>query len=239
MNSNYEETLDKNFDRALELCSNSYSYRDLIMFLKEGNIPEKQFAALELSELKSEVDAEIFISNLINCDGKIREAVAQKFTEFITNEKYRDYFSQFPLILAKSTIDINANISRMIIDSLVYLRENKFFGIKYAELLVTYIEEAFEGLDKIIYKDKKYTINKQMFKLYWCLEGLNNYSQYVEEKVLLEILEESLKQTEYTVREKAARIIAKNSKKPLFSDLFLLVQNDLNYYVRETVKDII
>ena len=72
MSSNYEETLDKNFDKALELCSNTYSYDELIEFLKVGNIPEKQFSAIELSELNSEADAKTFISNLINCDGKIR-----------------------------------------------------------------------------------------------------------------------------------------------------------------------
>ena len=54
MNSKYEKTLDENFDKALELCSNSYFYDDLIEFLKNGNIPEKQFAALEISELKNQ-----------------------------------------------------------------------------------------------------------------------------------------------------------------------------------------
>ena len=29
MNSDYEQTLDKNFDKALELCSNAYSYDEL------------------------------------------------------------------------------------------------------------------------------------------------------------------------------------------------------------------
>ena len=83
MSLNYEETLDKNFDKALELCSKDYSYDELIEFLKNGNIPEKQFAAIEIRELKSLEDAQIFISNLINCDGKIREAVAHKFSELV------------------------------------------------------------------------------------------------------------------------------------------------------------
>ncbi|MCR5266553.1 MAG: hypothetical protein K6E29_08195, partial [Cyanobacteria bacterium RUI128] len=118
MKSDYEKNLDENFDKALTLCSNSYLYDDLIEFLRNGNIPEKQFAALEISELKSQENAGIFLSNLINCDGKIREAVAQKFSEFVGEEKYREYFSQYPDILAKATIDINANISRMVIDGL-------------------------------------------------------------------------------------------------------------------------
>ncbi len=236
MNSKYEKTLDENFDKALELCSNSYFYDDLIEFLKNGNIPEKQFAALEISELKNQEDAGIFLSNLINCDGKIREAVAQKFSEFIQYSKYQEYFSKCPLILAKSTIDINANISRMVIDGLVYLKDFSEFGQSYAGQLLEYIKEAFDGLDKIIYKDKKYTINKQMFKLYWCLEGLNCYSQYVSKDVLKEILEKSIVLSEYTVREKAAQLIIKYSNDDDFAELVKKIREDENYYVRKYVK---
>jgi len=236
LNSKYEQTLDKNFDRALELCSNSYSYEDLIEFLKSGNIPEKQYAALEIPALKSEKDAGIFLSNLVNCDGKIREAIAHKFFEFINNKTYRDYFSKYPAILAQSTIDINANISRMVIDGLYYLKDYKEFGQSYTQQLLEYIDEAFCALDKIIYKDKKYTINKQMFKLYWCLEGLYNYSDYVPQKILFSVLKKSYAQSEYTVREKAAGLIIKNIKYPDFKILAQDIKNDDNYYVRNLSK---
>ncbi|MCM1265671.1 MAG: hypothetical protein NC200_05675 [Candidatus Gastranaerophilales bacterium] len=232
MNSNYEETLDKNFDKALELCSNSYSNEELICFLKTGNIPEKQYAALEISELNSFDDAEIFLSNLINCDGKIREAVAQKFTELVLNETYREYFSKFPDILAKSTIDINANISRMVIDSLVLLKNFDDFGKQYAKALVVYIQESFDGLDKIVYKDKKYTINKQLFKLYWCLEGLNHYYQYVDINILEQILKRAMSLSEYTIREKAAQLLTKSDLSERLPGLTEILKNDSNYYVR-------
>ncbi|MCD8377795.1 MAG: hypothetical protein LUB59_03300 [Candidatus Gastranaerophilales bacterium] len=232
MNSKYEETLDKNFDRALELCSNSYSYGDLIGFLKSGNIAEKQYAALEISELRTQEDAEIFLSNLINCDGKIREATAQKFLEFVKNKIYCGYFSKFPVILAKSTIDINANISRMVIDGLYYLKGNEEFADKYVKIILRFIDEAFQGLDKIVYKDKKYTINKQIFKLYWCLEGLNNFCDYVCADKLRVILGRAIDLSEYTVREKAAQLIMKNSSNQKFKYLVDRVTADENYYVR-------
>lgn len=233
MNSNYEETLDKNFYRAFELCSNSYSYNDLINFLKSGNIPEKQYAALEISELKSLDDAQIFISNLINCDGKIREAAAQKFSEFVNSQTYREYFSNFSDTLAKSTIDINANISRIIIDSLVLMTNFEIFGQKYAQKLVEYINEAFDGLDKIIYKDKKYTINKQMFKLYWCLEGLNHYYIYISPDIMKQILKRTMSLSEYTVREKAAQLLSKNNPEYDYSEILNKITEDENYYVRQ------
>ena len=232
MSSNYEETLDKNFDKALELCSNEYSYSELIEFLKSGNIPEKQFSAIELAELKNEKDAEIFISNLINCDGKIREAVAQKFSEFVEVEIYREYFSKFPLIFAQSTIDINANISRMVIDGLALMKNNNKFAKIYAQKLVEYAEEAFDGLSKIIYKDKKYTINKQLFKLYWCLEGLNNYYNYIDKEKLGYVLEQSVKQTEYTIREKVAQLLSNENLAENYPQIVETLKNDENYYVR-------
>lgn len=235
MNSDYEQTLDKNFDKALELCSNSYSNEDLIELLNDGNIPEKQFASLEITELKTEDNARVFLSNLINCDGKIREAVAQKFSEFVTNEKYRQYFSKYPDILAKSTIDINANISRMVIDGLSFMKEYESFGKAYADNLTGYIKEAFDGLDKIVFRDKKYTINKQLFKLYWCLEGLNNYYQYLETDELFDILERTLKESEYTVREKAAQILTKLTDNK-FDLLKEELKSDENYYVKRMLK---
>lgn len=235
MNSNYEETLDKNFDKALELCSNEYSYEELLEFLKNGNIPEKQFASIEIQELKSLEDAQIFISNLINCDGKIREAVAQKFSEFVGVNVYQEYFAQFPLVFAQSTIDINANISRMVIDGLALMKDYDEFAKIYAEQLVKYTDEAFDGLSKIIYKDKKYTINKQLFKLYWCLEGLNNYYKHVDDEKLGSILEQSLSQNEYTIREKVAQILNNTDLKQKYPSLIEKLAQDENYYVKRLV----
>lgn len=234
MKSDYESTLDKNFEKALGLCEKEHSYNELIQFLKDGDIAEKQYAALVIDDLKSEADAHIFISDLINCDGKIREAVAQKISEFIKVEKYQEYFKGYPEIFAKSTIDINANISRMIVDSLVYLKNDKYFGEKYSQCLMNYIDEAFDGLEKIVFRDKKYTINKQLFKLYWCLEGMLNYSQYIDNKTLHNILLKTFDISEYTVREKAANLILQKADVPLFLDLLERVVADENYYVKMT-----
>ena len=235
MISDYEKSLDENFDKALNLCSNSYSHKDLITFLRNGNIPEKQFAALEIKELQNEDDAKVFLSNLINCDGKIREAVAQKFSEFVSNENYRNYFSKYPDILAKSTIDINANISRMVIDGLSLMTDYKSFGEQYVKKLTEYIYEAFDGLDKIVFRDKKYTINKQLFKLYWCLEGLNNFDKYLDKKQLYKIFERTLEENEYTVREKAAQILAKKTDE-LYKPLKIILQQDDNYYIKRMIN---
>ena len=236
MKSDYEQTLYENFKKAVNLCSAKYSDSELIDLLKSGNIPEKQYAALEIKKLSSKEDAEIFLSNLINCDGKIREAVAQKFSEFAENETYREYFCNYPEIFAKSTIDINANISRMVIDGLTLMSDYPQFGRDYAKNLIYYIKDALDNLDKIIYKDKKYTINKQLFKLYWCLEGLSRYSKYIEEETLIEILKKSLEQKEYTIREKVAQIVILQTSDK-FREIYEELKSDENYYVQRILKD--
>ena len=174
------------------------------------------------------------MSNLINCDGKIREAVAQKFSEFVEVKEYRDYFSKYPAIFAKSTIDINANISRMVIEGLELMSNYEEFGRDYANQLKSYIYDAFEGLEKIVFRDKKYTVNKQMFKLYWCLEGLNNYWHYLDENDLFKILERASSEKEYTVREKSAQILKKQTSE-IFEPLINRLKNDENYYVRKEI----
>jgi len=238
LNSNYEKTLDKNFEKALNLCSRTHTHDELLKFLKDGNIPEKQYAALMITELNSKEDVKIFISNLINCDGKIREAVAQKFLDFTQNEKYCEYFTQYPQILAKATIDINANISRMVTEGLEKLVTYSDFGYSYAHELLGYIQDAYDELDKIIYKDKKYTINKQLFKLYWCLEGLKNYWTYTQTNEIKPILKRALEESEYTIREKVAQILVRMPKND-YNDIINVINNDENYYVKRILNEVI
>lgn len=234
LKSDYEQTLDENFNKAWELCLGQYTHNELMCLLKNGNIAEKQFAALELSKLDNINDAKIFLSNLINCDGKIREAIALKFYEFVHIEEYKVYFKNYPQILAKATIDINANISRMVIDGLKLMSDDKVFGKKYLSEIKRIINESFAELDKIEYKDKKYTINKQLFKLYWCLEGVKVFVWCIDETELIYILEKALEQKEYTIREKIAQIIA---IRPLLNmkNILNILSEDNNYYIKRVL----
>ena len=100
----------------------------------------------------------------------------------------------------------------------------------YVNFLVKYTTEALNELDKFIFRDKKYVINKQLFKLYWCLESLKNFYEQVDESTLKNILERSIAQNEYTVREKAAQILQKTNK---YEELKSKLLNDENYYVRQ------
>ena len=230
MNECYEHTLDVNFNKALTLCSESYTKEQLLCFLKDGNLPEKQFAALELSSVDNQDEADILMSNLTGCDGKIREAVAFKLRELIDN--HSDLFLKYPDIFANATIDINANICREIIDVLGYLKDDKNFSEKYLEKVVLFINEALNTLDSFNFRDKKYTINKQLFKIYWCLEGLNVFAEYINEDELFSILNRCSQIQEYTIREKVALVLKNNAKSDKLIDLKSKLKLDENYYVK-------
>ena len=168
MNTGFYKDLDTNFEQALKMSDVNFSHEQLISMLINGNIPEKQIAALKLECLKSKEEAGILVFNLTGCDGKIREAVALKIRNLLyADSKYLDFFTQAD-IFAEASIDINGNICRLVIDSVALLKKSKDFSNVYTYRILTFIKEAFKELDSFIFRDKKYVINKQLFKLFWC-----------------------------------------------------------------------
>ena len=229
MNSGFYKDLDTNFEQACELCEREFSHEELLSMLKNGNIPQKQIAALKLDSVENEEEAAILLDNLTGCDGKIREAVALKIYR-ILSENQQGLFSKLnPKVFADATIDINANICRLVVDSVRLLKQDTDFAHKYTEYVQQYTIQALDELDKFIFRDKKYVINKQLFKLYWCLEALKYFYELVDEKLMLDILKRSAAQSEYTVREKAAEIAILSEK---FAEIQNLLRQDSNYYVR-------
>lgn len=234
LNTGFYENLDTNFEQAFIMSQKDFSHNELINMLQNGNIPEKQIAALKLDSINSNTEAEILAGNLTGCDGKIREAVALKINKLLTNEsniKILFANSNFAKIFADATIDINANICRLVIDSACTLRDFPEFTTTYTQCIVSYTLEALNKLDSFIFRDKKYVINKQLFKLYWCLEGLKYFYEFGDKNQIIEILSRSGIQKEYTVREKVAEILIMEEFSEL-SELKKALQNDSNYYVR-------
>ena len=236
LNTGFYKDLDTNFELALEMSQQDFSDETLINMLKTGNIPEKQIAALSLNSIKNEADAKVLVDNLTGCEGKIREAVALRINRAITEQpETAGYFNQAETF-AKASIDINGNICRLVIDSVSFLIKNETFCEKYKSLILNYIQEAFEELDKFIFRDKKYVINKQLFKLYWSLEALKLFADKMNYSELYPIIKRSSEEREYTIREKAAQIIIiLNTEK--FSEILEQLKKDENYYVRNACKN--
>ena len=109
--------------------------------------------------------------------------------------------------------------------------QNLVFLEKYKTKILQFIAEAFEELDNFIYRDKKYVINKQLFKLYWCLEALKLFADSIEPELLYSILKRASIEREYTIREKVAQILVL-LKDERYANLKQTLANDENYYVR-------
>lgn len=222
-------SLDENFDFACELSEKEFTHEELLKMLNSGNIAERQIAALKFDKVESEIDALSLMNNLTGCDGKIREAVALRINQLVATEPECQSYFNFPLVFADATIDINANICRLVVDSAKLLKKESDFTHIYVLRILEFTQDAFDELDKFIFRDKKYVINKQLFKLYWCLETLQNFYMDIEKSTLEAILNKGAEQNEYTIREKVAQVVKLSG---CFQELEEKLKFDENYYVR-------
>lgn len=237
MNENskkYFDTQDENFNMALKLISEDISEEELFEMLKSGNVPQKQIAALRISAVRSVDEAKIFLDNLTGQDGKVREAVALRINEFLSNSVTFEYFKNIEAydVFLEAIIDINGNICRNIINAISYLRFDNLFSKYFTEKLIAKIHELIDAVKDFDFQDGKYKVNKEVFKLYWCLETLYVFATQIDLSELKPILSATAKINDYTIREKTAKILTIS-----FDDLELkalrnLLKQDKNYYVR-------
>lgn len=234
MNKTYYETLDENFKQALKLYEENYTHDQLIEILKSGNIVQKQIAALRLDRINSFEDAAVLLDNLTGQDGKVREAVSLRLDEFMKDYEMVEYFilPEFYTIFLDAAVDINANICRSVINAIKNLRSDDNFCKNICSGLTKMTFELLDKIEKFDIQEGKYKINKEVFKLYWCLETIYEFYDKMNFDKLREIILRSKNIPEYTIREKTAKILTRG-----FADISLdsackQLQEDENYYVR-------
>ncbi|MBR1754054.1 hypothetical protein IJ732_04380 [bacterium] len=221
-----------NFERALELSENHFSYTQLIDLLKSQSIVEKQFAILNLEELKSVSDGELLCSNLTGQDGKIREAVSFKLSELFQNETWARLLANdknFEKML-DGLMDINGNVCRNILEI-----DNKEFLEYLAKNLIKRIKVILEDISKLKIDDKQYVISKRNFQLYWALEGLYKVLNLINPHTLKDILLTCAKIEDYTIKEKTAKIVSVLETKD-FDEIKAILKQNANYYVERYLK---
>ena len=223
---------NKNFNDALKLFDKTYTQEELIELLKNGSVIERQYAALSINNICSKKEAEIFLSNLVGVDGKIREAVALKLEEL--TKKSPQYFQQEELYskFSDATIDIDGNVCRLAINSAKNIIDNDKFAQFYANEMLNIINTALSEISKFTFRDKKYKINKQIFKIYWCLEALIYFYPFANNTRLYGILIKCSDLPEYTIREKCAKLVKILPQEKDLSEMKNKLLNDENYYVR-------
>lgn len=230
MNNTLDNTFEQDFNLVMKMSEKKYSYDELMQLLASDKIIEKQFAILELSEIRTQKDAIFLTSNLIGQDGKIREAVAYKLNEFVQNPKFSHLFIDENIfeILLEGLMDINGNVCRKIGDKWL---ENSDFQIFLAKKLPERIKSILAKIERLEANEKQYKISKRNFQLYWCLEALSQIIEIIDLKNINEILLKTAKFEDYTIREKTAKILTKITDSE-FDKLKEKLKNDENLYVR-------
>lgn len=217
------ENLNCNLTQALELYQNEYSHEDLISMLQNGNDVQRQISALKLEKITCTADAEALVSNLVGQDGKIREAVSFKLKELISPD-----FIPFADIFLQSVIDINGNVCRNVISAISMLKSYPQFTEYFCPRLTGMTLDVLEALSDL---KGKYETNKEIFKLYWCLETIYEFFEYIDPIEIKKIVSATKDIEEYTIREKTARILTKATNDPELLKIRQELNNDSNYYV--------
>jgi len=234
LNTDYHKTLDGNFNSALELFRCEIPHTKLLTMLQDGNIPQRQIAALKLSHIQNITEAKILVSNLTGQDGKIREAVSSKVLEFMQNPEFSVYFYDKDIydILLYALADINSNVCRNIVSAISLLKVNPGFCAYFTGKLLTLTGKLVDKVKEFDFQEGKYKVNKEVFKLYWYLEGIYHLTEYIETEKLKQIIRTTKNINEYTIREKTAKILSKNYTDKELLAIRAQLKNDKNYYVR-------
>src|SRR5574344_598882 len=102
-----------NSELAFQYLKTEFSHNEKIEELKKDNLTKKIACIIQLDKILSQEEALIFISNLIEHDGLIREAVSIKLNEFMKSE-FGEFFQSKDIIkiIVKAIIDVNPSVCR-------------------------------------------------------------------------------------------------------------------------------
>lgn len=221
----------KDIEKAAELCEKEYSHTEIISIMQTENDFEKQICLLKLDTILSAEEAQLLVFQLTGHHGLIREAAAIKINEFIQNEKLLPFFQTTYIAesLLKGINDINPNICRLmcaILPTMLNIKELKQIFING---LYKRFYEVYEELEKLK-RSTWYT--KKLFNLYWCLEALSNLEPQINSD-FENIIEQAVKIKDYTIREKAAMVLAKLAETSnKIDEIKNTLKHDENFYVR-------
>ena len=179
-------------------------------------------------------DADILTDNLTGQDGKIREAVSVKIADFTANIEYRDFFKSeqnYQKFLDALT-DINGNICRNILKVIDNFVQEDDFRCFFIPRLLELTNDLADKVLSFGNQDGKYKVNKDSFKLYWCLEAIYVLAQKIELEELTKILKKAKSVQDYTIREKVAKILTLEISSTELDKIRAELKNDDNYYVK-------
>lgn len=225
----------------LECIIKEYSYNEIIKRLNDDSEDDfiKIFSILNIEKINTQEDALIFIKLLTNHPTPIREAVALKLEELSCEAFFlNDYTLEK---LTNAVIDINPNVCRAICN---FISKNTLIAKEIEPRLISNIEIITEKIkdyekenkdffDNKIKNRKNHTKNKLLFSLYWSLEAITTCLNEKSHEKLLKIISYLINFSDYTIREKAVKILTMIPSAP--NDLLQIASKDLNFYVKNHI----
>lgn len=194
------------------------------------NVFDKIFSILDNDDLNSHEEFNEIISNLTNKPAPLREACAYKL-EDINLDKYID--EKTTDVILNAVVDINPNVSRSVCKTIQ--KSVKLQKMLYNKLVLA-INDILSQISDNEKKsnNKSHAKNKMFFSLYWLLEALFVCIDRKCDNDIIKILHSAILFSDYTIREKAAKIISKLDNPPY--ELVEKLKSDTNFYVNFYTK---
>ena len=200
----------------------------------------KIFSIISLDSITSSEELRLLFYHLTNHPTPVREAVALKLEEIYDDKYFSPYIKEQFL---KAIVDINPNVCRAIcnlISKSIFLQKQLISDVinKINSLLIEINnnDEELGGFYCDALKIRKnHAKNKKLFSLYWYLEVLSICLDEENNSKALEIVKQTIKFNDYTIREKTAKILAKIDNPPI--ELLKFAKSDQNFYVKNQVYD--
>lgn len=237
-----ESLINSLINKALDITEKSYTKEEIAAVLQKEDEFEKPVAIISLDTISDKKEAEALILHLTGCDGRIREACAIKISEFLGNKETAEYFLNEKSVktILNGIMDINPNVGRTLIEGIGNCKPLQALLLPHLLERLSELIEKLKEMSKTPFRENKlndkrnHAKNKVVFNLYWGLEALcntdfNNSDNKTRGKIL-NILSFSSGYTDYTIREKTAKILSKMENAPF--DLLQKLKNDENFYVK-------
>jgi hypothetical protein len=119
-----------------------------------------------------------------------------------------------------------------VISAISNLKYNNEFCEAFCAGLAKMTNEFLDIIEKFNFQEGKYKVNKEVFKLYWCLETIYAFYDKIEFEDLKKIIIRAKGIQEYTIREKTAKILSRGFEDTQLEKIKQELKNDNNYYVR-------
>ncbi len=229
------EKIIENTETACRLCEREFLHDEIINIIHTDNDIEKQICILKLLGVNTQEEADLLVFNLTNHGGIIREAAAVKINELMQDNRFSGFFQTESILdtLLDAIIDINPNICRLIIEVLPFVNDKAGFFEKLYSRALAVIDDAVT----MNIRNKGYEYSRKVFKIFWYMEAVCALAYFQDQEKIKNILLKTYTFKDYTIREKAAKILSQlDGVIEGLDEIMNVLKNDENYFVRRFIK---